>query len=261
MTTLTQKNHELAVALRAGRVSPVEVARLLEGGKPMVRIEGQFAPGTKVDLFRVANPTQRGESGEKVATEKVDKYGVVEFTDDIDVAAYYSAIGEDMDGTQRTIRATGKVPPEAAPSRATPLQEDPVPEPESKQERDEIKARAEADAEEAATDPEPGTKEWDRWNDKRVKAQAKADALEAAPDKAHAGTEQINPPAKKPRKDSDEPATEDDGGVIHAPQPLSVDALDDRVAEAKALAPDAKDPTQDLDALAGDPPVEADEKK
>jgi hypothetical protein len=257
MSTATKT--EVAHALRAGAVSPVEAARLLEGEHARVVISGQFAPGSKVTLYRVAYPNQTPLSGVKVATAKVDKDGVVEFDDDIEIGRHYQALGENTDGDPRQIQATGKVPPAQVHPIPT-LQADPVPEPETKEEAKERDERAKAQAAEAATDPEPGTKEAERLAKKREEAQAKADALEAAPDKEQPGTVQVNPPARQARDESTT-SQPDESGKVHAPKPLSADADDDRVTQAKAKAPDGKDVTQDIDALAGDPPSEgADEK-
>jgi hypothetical protein len=144
MTTVADKNEEIAHALRAGTITPVEAARLLEGAKAKVRIAGQFAPGAKVTLFHVAYAQQLAASGEEVATATVDKDGVVEFSgDDIDVGRHYRAIGENYEGETRELQASAKVPPADPPQEMPVLQDDPVPEPETKQQAKEIKERAE----------------------------------------------------------------------------------------------------------------------
>jgi hypothetical protein len=112
MTTGTD-NIEIAKGLRAGRIRPVEAARLLEGARPQVRVDGLFKAGSVVKLFHVATLTQPAASGEEVGSKRVGKDGVVVFDDGVVAGALYRAVGKDGYEVERDVQVRGKVPPDA----------------------------------------------------------------------------------------------------------------------------------------------------
>lgn len=113
-----QVNTDLAAAVRSGRLNSEDVARLLEGQEPTVRLTA-FDAGSEVELVHVSPGARSSTFGEPVARETVGDDSVVEFSGpEVVVGGHYYAVGP-IDGEGREVFAMGKVPAlEPEPSEA-----------------------------------------------------------------------------------------------------------------------------------------------